>query len=121
MFDGAEPMPIDYPDGPRDDRAAGTVYPAMKLRGLADNAAIWPEFVDRYLRLELVQCVLVHAADEQRSLYTINHLATSREFPGGKIIWDETPMDERRGRGTIALENSRWILRDGLNDIYENH
>jgi hypothetical protein len=121
MFDGAEPMPTDYPDGPRDGRAAGTVYPAMKMRGLADNVAIWPEFVDLYLRIELVQWELVEAADEQHSLYTVKHLATSREFPDGNIIWDKTPMDERRRRGTIALENGRWISRDGLNDVYDIH
>jgi len=121
MFDGAEPMPTDYPDGPRDGHGAGTVYPAMKMRGLADNVAIWPEFVDRYLRIELVQWVLVEAANEQHSLYTVKHLATSREFPDRNIIWDETPIDERRGRGTIALENGRWISRNGLNDVYDIH
>jgi hypothetical protein len=121
MFYGAEPMPTGYPDGPREGRAAGTVYPAMKLRGVADNAAIWPEFVDLYLRIDLLQWLLVEAANEQCSLYTVKHLATAREFSGGTIVWDEKPMDERLGRGTIALENGRWVSRDGLNNIYEIH
>jgi hypothetical protein len=120
LFDGAGPMPTHHPDGPRDSRAAGTVYPAMGLRGLADNVAMWPEFVDRYLRIQLVQWVRVEAADEQQPSYTIQHLATSREFPGGNIMWDETPMDERRGRGTIALENGQWVLRDGLEGASKN-
>jgi hypothetical protein len=121
LFDGAQVVPSNHPKGPRDGRAAGTVYPAMKMRGVADNAAIWPEFVDKYLRLELVQWVLIEAADEQRSSYTVKHLATSREFPSGNLIWDETPMDPRLGRGSIALENGEWISRNGFDEIYERH
>jgi hypothetical protein len=121
LFDGAEPMRTDLPDGPRDHRAAGTVYPAMGMRGVADNVAIWPEFVDRYLRIQLVQWVLIETADEVRSCYTVQHLATAREFPDGNIVWDETPMAERTRRGTIALENGRWVSRDGLNQVYDLH
>jgi hypothetical protein len=121
MFDGAGPLRIDLPGGPRESRAAGTVYPAMKLRGVADNMAIWPEFVDRYLTIDLVQWVVVEEADEARSLYTIKHLATAREFPDGKLVWDETPMDRRRGRGTIALEGNAWVLRDGEGRIIDVH
>jgi hypothetical protein len=30
-------------------------------------------------------------------------------------------MDERLGRGTIALEDGRWVSRDGHNDVYDIH
>jgi hypothetical protein len=121
MFDGAEPLRIDLPDGPRESRAVGTVYPAMKLRGVADNVAIWPKFVDGYLTIGLVQWVVVVEADEARSLYTIQHLATCREFPDGKLVWDETPMNKRDGKGTISLEGDKWISRNGLGEIYDVH
>lgn len=121
LFDGATPMSTNFPDGPRDGRAAGTVYPAMRMRGVADNAALLPEFVDRYLRLELVQWVLIEAASEEPPLCTVKHLATAREFPDGKIVWDETPMNARDGRGTIALEGNKWISRNGFGEIYDIH
>jgi hypothetical protein len=119
LFDGAGPMPTDYPEGPRDPRPAGTVYPAMRMRGAADNVALLPEFVDRYLRLQSVQWVLIEATREEPPLCTVKHLATARDFPDGNIVWDETQMDERNGRGTIALEGDMWISRDGLGDVYD--
>jgi hypothetical protein len=121
LFDGASLMPTHYPDGPKDGRPAGTVYPAMRMRGVADNVALLPEFVDRYLRLELVQWILVEAADEEPSLCRVKHLATAREFSDGNIIWDETPMNARDGRGTISLEGSNWISRNGFGEIYDIH
>jgi hypothetical protein len=38
----------DYPtDFPRTTKIAGTVYPALKMRGDADNLVLLPEFVER--------------------------------------------------------------------------
>jgi hypothetical protein len=121
LFDGASPLPTNYPDGPRDGRVAGTVYPAMRMRGMADNVALWPEFVDRYLRLEWMQWVVIEAARDDPPLCTVKHLATAREFPDGNIVWDEAPMSDREGRGTIALEGNRWISRNGFGEIYDVH
>jgi hypothetical protein len=121
LFDGAGLMPTDYPDGPRDGRPAGTVYPAMRMRGIADNAALLPEFVDRYLRLDWVQWVLIEAASDKPPLCTVKHLATAREFPDGNIVWDETPMNARDGRGTISLEGDKWLSRNGYGEIYDIH
>ena len=121
LFDGAGLMPSDLPDGPRDGRPAGTVYPAMRMRGIADNIAILPEFVDRYLRLEFVQWVLIEAASDDPPSCTVKHLATARDFPDGNLVWDETPMSDRDRRGTIALEGNNWISRDGYGEIYDIH
>jgi hypothetical protein len=74
LFDKAEPLP-KYPDGPKFSQAAGTVYPAMRMRGAADNVVIWPEFVDSSLRIKSVRHVLVEAADEAKSAYTFLTLA----------------------------------------------
>jgi hypothetical protein len=121
LFDGAGPLPNDLPKGPRCDRVAGTVYPAMQMRGIADNVAIWPEFVDRFLRLKFVSYVLVEAADPERQSYTVSSLEMSDVFLDKEIIWRRGLTDERQRRGNIAFENGLWIQRDGLNQIYDIH
>ena len=121
LFDGAEPLPTDIPDGPRCNRAGGTSYPAMQMRGAADNVAIWPEFVDRCLRLKSVSYGLVEAMDVKRQSYTVSSLAMCNEFSGNELIWRNGIADERRRRGHIAFENGHWVMRDGLNEIYDIH
>lgn len=121
LFDGAGPLPTTYPDGPRFDRVIGTAYPAMRMRGAADNVAIWPEYVDRFLRLKFVQYVQVEAADVLRGSYTVSSIAQSDEFQSGQIVWRAGITDERARRGHISFERSQWILRDGLGEIYDIH
>jgi hypothetical protein len=58
LFDKAEAIP-KVTDGPSSNHAAGTIYPAMQMRGAADNLAIRPEFVDTSLRIKSVRHVLV--------------------------------------------------------------
>jgi hypothetical protein len=120
LFDRASPL--DHrPNGPRADRAAGTVYPAMQMKGAADNAAIFPEFVDSSLRLVSVGYARVEAADEARSSYTILTEAMSHEFRGQEIIWSPTIASEAERRSHIAFENGEWLLRDGHGKIYDRH
>jgi hypothetical protein len=121
LFDGAAPCPIDHPGGPRFERAIGTVYPAMGMRGAADNVAIWPEYADRFLRLVNANYVLVEAVDSARLSYTILSLAQATEFRDGEIMWRPGIEGERHKRGTVAYENGRWVLRDGLGEIYAVH
>jgi hypothetical protein len=121
LFDGADLLRADFPNGPRSDKAAGTVYPAMRMRGAADNVAIRPEFVDRYLRMKSVSYVLVEAADAERLSYTVLSLAQSDTLQGKEIIWREGLRDQRQKRGHITFENDQWVLRDGLNEIYDTH
>jgi hypothetical protein len=121
LFGDAEPLP-KYPDGPRFNRAAGTVYPAMRLRGSADNIAMFPDFVDTSLRIRSVRYVLVEAADEGRSSYSFLIKAISHSFSGREIVWqDNLPSDERQRRSHIALQNGHWVLRDGFGDVYYDH
>ncbi|WP_316158305.1 MULTISPECIES: hypothetical protein [unclassified Bradyrhizobium] len=121
LFDDAGPLPTDVPDGPRCDEAAATVYPAMRMRGFADNIAIWPKFADRWLRLRAVSYVLVEAADATRSAYTISSIDMSEDVSGRELIWKGGVTDERRRRGHISFENGRWVQRDGLNEVYAVH
>jgi hypothetical protein len=118
LFDRAGPLPTDLPNGPRIDRAAGTVYPALRMRGAADNVAIQPEFADRALRPTRASFVLIEAANPETLSYTILSVAEADKFVGNEIIWREGLADERQRRGQIAFENGQWILRDGLNEIY---
>jgi hypothetical protein len=120
LFDGASPFP-QYLDGPKSNRAAGTVYPAIRMRGSADNVAIWPEFVDSSLRIRSVRYVLVEAADEATSSYTLLTRAISTTFHGSDIVWQEALLPENRRRSHIALEGDNWVIRDGDNCIYDLH
>jgi hypothetical protein len=121
LFDRAGPLPADLPNGPRSDQAGGTVFPTMRMRGAADNVAIKPEFVHRCLRLKCVSYTLVEAADSESLSYTVSSLAFADKFSGEEIIWSEAIQDKRRGRGSIAFETGHWVLRDGLNQIYDIH
>jgi hypothetical protein len=120
LFDDAGPLP-KYPDGPRFSRAAGTVYPAMQLRGSADNVAMFPDFVDTSLRIRSVRYVLVEAADEARSSYSFLTVAISCTFSAADIVWQDNLPPERQRRSHIALEGRDWVLRDGINRVYAAH
>src|SRR5216683_3287859 len=121
LFGDAEPLPTDLPDGPRCDKAAGTVYPAMRMQGIADNIAIWPEFVDRWLRLRAVSYVLVEAADAERSAYAVSSIDMCEEISGRNLVWKGGITNVRRRRGHISFENGHWVQRDGSNEVYAVH
>jgi hypothetical protein len=120
LFDGASPLPTP-PDGPKSSQAAGTVYPGLKMRGAADNVAIWPRFVDSSLRIKSVRYVLVEAADEAKSSYTFLTLAFADKLSDRDIIWQEILLSDIQRRSHIALEGDDWVLRDGFGHIYYRH
>ena len=120
LFDRASPIPYRK-GGPRYSRVAGTVYPAMKLRGAADNVVIFPDFVDSSLRIRAVYHVLVEAADEEGSSFTLLVVGIARAFLGPNIIWQENLPPEMQRRSRIALENGDWVFRDDSGDVYHRH
>lgn len=120
LFDKAEPIPKRQ-NGPSSSRVAGTVYPALRMQGAADNMAIWPEFVDCSLRIKSVRHVLVEAADEAKLSHTFLTLAMSHTFSGRDIVWQDSLLPENQRRSHIALENGHWVSRDGFNHIYDLH
>jgi hypothetical protein len=121
LFDKAEPFPILGNGAPTTDRAAGTVYPTVQLRGLADNVAILPEFVDRYLKLLSVRYVQVEAANEAMMTYRFYTLAYSTMFQDGVIIWhNDLPSDDLRTTH-VKLENGAWCFRNGRGELYDRH
>jgi hypothetical protein len=98
------------------DRFAGVMYPPVAMRANADNLALFPEFVDRCLRLEAVEWIRV---DEQRQDFKYN--ITKLDFAGtfgssGEIEWKGRLPQwklERRGEQLIfAVENGQWVARD---------
>jgi hypothetical protein len=121
LFDGAGPLPTSYSNGPCFAKAVGTVYPALRMRGAADNVAIWPEYVSRFLRLKFVNYVVVEAANMPTLSFTVSSLAQADEFRGNEIAWRGGIADERSKRGHISFEHEHWILRDGFDEIYDSH
>jgi hypothetical protein len=120
LFDKAEPIPQRL-GGPKSPRVAGTVYPAMQMRGAADNVVIWPEVVESSLRIKSVRCVLVEQADEANLSYTFLTVAFANAFSGRDILWENTLAPEPQRRSQIMLENNEWVLRDGLGNVSDRH
>ena len=93
LFDRAEPLPI-LPGGPEYDRAAGTAYPSLQMRGRADNVALLPEFVESSLRIKSATYLEVVAVDEKLMIYEARTLRSATAFDGDTIIWNENHPDE---------------------------
>lgn len=121
LFDRAEPISLHGPGAPTSDRVAGTAYPTVRMRGLADNVAIWPEFVDRYMRVKSVRYVRVEHADHEKLTYRFRTIAYATSFSGGTIIWQEELPPEPERETHVAFENGQWIFRDGRGSIYDKH
>jgi hypothetical protein len=121
LFDRASPIQSRIPDGPKMQRAAGTVYPTVQMRGLADNVAIRPEFVDHYLRPRSVRYVRVEVADQEKLHYSFFTLGYSDKFSRKAILWNDDLGPEIERRANVAFEHGQWISRDGFGRIYDIH
>ena len=121
LFDRASPIPLHGPGAPTSQHVAGTVYPTLRMRGLADNVAIWPEFVDRYLKVQSVRYIRVESADHEKLTYNLLNVAYSTMLSGHTIIWREELPPEPERRTHVAFEGGQWIFRDGLGRIYDRH
>ncbi|WP_315765790.1 MULTISPECIES: hypothetical protein [unclassified Bradyrhizobium] len=121
LYDRASPITTGGDNGLRSERVAGTVYPTVKLRGLADNVVLWPNFVDRYLKIKSVRFLRVEAADELTLSYSFLTIGYSERFSGKAIIWQEALAPEPERRTHVNFENGQWVFRDGSNKIYDVH
>jgi hypothetical protein len=119
LFDQAGPLPL-RPGGPKSEYVAGTAYPALQMKGLADNMAMWPAFVDSSLTIKSARYVLVEKVEEGLS-YTLLNLAIADTFPEGQIDWREIDGPEASGRTSLTYENGVWISRDGYGRAYDMH
>ena len=111
LFDKAGPLPLRA-SGPRFERVAGTAYPTMLMKGVADNVAIWPEFVDSCLSIKSVRYVEIERVEEGR-LCTWLDLAIADQFIDGTIAWQDADGPEEVRRSHIEYTNGQWISRDG--------
>jgi hypothetical protein len=121
LFDGASPIPRRGLDSPSSGRVAGTVYPSVRMRGLADNVVIWPEFADYSLEMRSVRFVLVEAADEDKLSYRFLTVAFSNTSSGNNIIWEQELSPESERRTHVAFQRGRWIFKDSAGRIYDVH
>lgn len=121
LYDRASPINTGGDVGLRGERVAGTVYPTVKLRGLADNVVLQPDFVDHYLQPKSVRYLRVEAADEKALSYSFLTIGYSETFSGKAIIWQDALEPETQRRTHVNFENGQWIFRDGSKRIYEVH
>ena len=121
LFDRASPLPSHGPNSPRSERVAGTAYPTLQMRGLADNMAMRPEFVESCLEIKSLRYILVETAQQDTLSYTFLTVAHSNIFFGKKIVWQETLPSESERRTHVAFQNGQWIFRDGGGRIYDVH
>jgi hypothetical protein len=91
------------------------------MKGVADNVAIWPEFVDSCLAIRSVRYIKIEKADEALSSYTLLNLAIARTFKDGNIEWQDASGPEHLRRSHIAYEDGSWVSRDGTGHIYDMH
>jgi hypothetical protein len=119
LFDKAELLPL-RPGGPKSGLVAGTAYPALQMKGVADNVAIWSAFADSSLTVRSARYVLVEKAEEGVS-YTLLNLAIADTFHDGQIDWRETDGEGSSRRTHLSYENGHWISRDGHGRIYDTH
>jgi hypothetical protein len=92
---------------PKNPKIAGTVYPAMKMHGDADNVALPPEFVDISLRLVSVRYVKVEETNETSS--STNFLPRDR----GKVFRRHDQLVKcswSRGRSPNSYYVRKWSL-----------
>jgi hypothetical protein len=121
LFDRASPLPSHGPNSPKSERVAGTAYPTLQMRGLADNVAMRPEFVDSCLEIKSLRYILLETAQEDTLSYTFLTIAYSNAFSGKKIVWQEKLPSESERRTHVAFRNGQWIFRDDGGRVYDVH
>jgi hypothetical protein len=119
LFDKASPLP-PRSGGPRFDRVAGTIFPAMQMKGAADNVAMWPEFSDSCLAIKSVRYIEIERAEEGRA-YTVLNLAIAHKFIEGTIVWQNADGREEDRRSHIEYIGGQWLSHDGRGRLYDVH
>ena len=102
--------------GPKINKVAGIVYPAMKLRGDADNVVLLPDIVDS-LKIKSAWYIKIEEADKEKSCYKYLIEGRANSFVNGQIEWEEN-ADKGAVRASISLENGRLVYKDGYDRIY---
>jgi hypothetical protein len=114
LFDRASPIRAPGPDAPQRNRAAGIVYPSIQMRGLADNIAVLPEFVDSCLQIRSVRYLRVEAADHNALSYAFLSSAVSNNFSETDIVWSDEAEPEALCR--VDFSDGGWTFRNDLGE-----
>ncbi|MCK5272437.1 MAG: hypothetical protein KAJ52_07660 [Sedimentisphaerales bacterium] len=104
------------------DMFDGLLYPAIAVRGNADNLAIKPMAVDEKLVLKKVEYIQV--TDDSNGSYKITMLDFANSFTeDGRIEWKgRLPHWVLRNKGdqlTVAVENGKWVARNTDGEVVE--
>jgi hypothetical protein len=102
------------------DMFGGLLYPSMAMRANADNLALKPECVDRYLNLRKVEYIRMDETDTSGFKITILDFADTFD-EDGSIQWKgRHPHWVMREKGQVlhvAVENGRWVARNEKGEI----
>jgi hypothetical protein len=108
---------------PSGRRFAGLQYPALAMRGDADNIVLHPDFVDRnHLVLKNVRYVNIDERTDPASFQaTTIDFADVVSATGIISWWSRRPCGLPGGNRTmrIAIEDGMWISRDKMGNIVE--
>lgn len=103
-------------------RFGGIIYPTIAMRANADNVALVPEFVDRFLNLEGVEWIRVdlEASDFK---YQVTNLDFANSFTAdGRIDWKGRLAHWVIGPGRqvrVSVEHGKYVVRDDQGNIVE--
>ena len=104
------------------DMFGGLLYPSMAMRANADNLALKPECVDKYLSLRKVEYIRVDETDASGFKVTILDFADTFAEDGG-IQWKgRHPHWVMREKGQVlklTVENGRWVARNEKGEIVQ--
>jgi len=96
----------------------GLTYPSVSHPNRSENLAIWPAVVDRCLRLDYVEEVLITAVEDKK--ISINRTDFSATFDEGLIGWTGGVMRWTVDSGaaiTFTAEYDEWVARDQYGNI----
>jgi hypothetical protein len=119
LFDRASEIPLK-PGGPRFSDVSGIAYPSIRLRGAADNVAIFPRFVRSSLILSSVYYLLIEDANQAACSFTALTLAMATTTSGTKLDWVNLPQPLDQRRSHFRLEDGSFISRNGFGKVYDN-
>ncbi len=106
----------------KSDKFDGLLYPALAMRGNADNLALKPRFVDRHMKPQKVEYVHVDEVADNLQ-YKVRVLDFANSFTkDGHIEWKgrHPQWVVRQGESLrVSVENERWVARNTQGDIVE--
>lgn len=101
------------------DLLDGLLYPAVAMRGNADNLALKPRYADQHLKFEKAEVVRVDTLGDFS--YKVTVLDTAKALgDSGEILWrGRADGWELKNTLIITAEHDKWVARDMAGNIVE--